>query len=422
LTEDVVVSVHARVETAPYFLIALDAFVAAAVAALTLPFGVLQFAVPVIVLLVIYAGGEYSVLSESRVHPRLGVFLACAFLVLVCSVPYPRAGARWLMSVAAGGRPALAAACCLALVAAHGALGRILRTRGRRYLFHLRPDMERAGESLSRHLRRSGYPARVVLDADAACPADRLPVDEWITGFSRGKGSREAPPFDPALFCDTALRLLPPAVLSIRNDYVGWDSMRRTWADLSKRAFDIVAASVLLLLSLPVLAGAFLLLLAFEGRPVLFRQVRVGRFGVRFSLLKLRTLRKAAPGVSAMPNDDIEERVFPLGAILRKTRLDELPQLINILRGDMSLVGPRPEMEYFHVLWSKVIPFYRKRLLVRPGLTGWAQVRFPHTSTEPDYWDKTAYDLWYVVHRNIVLDMRICLRTAGVMLFGAGAR
>ena len=283
--------------------------------------------------------------------------------------------------------------------------------------------MELAAASLSRHFLRSGYPARVVLDADPACPANRLPVDEWIPGSFRGRGgSREAPPFDPAAFCDTALRLLPPAVLTVRSGYVTWDSLRRSGFDLLKRIFDIAAASVLLLLSFPVLTAAFLLILALEGRPVLFRQVRVGRFGVRFSLLKLRTLRTAAPGPAAAPNADIEERVFPLGALLRKLRLDELPQLLNILRGDMSLVGPRPEMEYFHDRWSKVIPFYRQRLLVRPGLSGWAQVRFPHTSTEPDYWDKTAYDLWYVVHRNMVLDMRICLRTVGVMLFGAGAR
>ncbi len=88
----------------------------------------------------------------------------------------------------------------------------------------------------------------------------------------------------------------------------------------------------------------------------------------------------------------------------------------------MSLVGPRPEMEFFHESWAGSIPFYHKRLLVRPGLSGWAQVRFPHTTAETDYWDKTAYDLWYVVHRNAILDMRIVLRTAGVMLFGLGAR
>jgi lipopolysaccharide/colanic/teichoic acid biosynthesis glycosyltransferase len=202
---------------------------------------------------------------------------------------------------------------------------------------------------------------------------------------------------------------------------VSWEAAGRRAYDAAKRVLDVAAAILLLTASLPLLLLAVLGTALSDGRPVLFHQLRVGRFGGRFSLLKLRTLRGNG-GEGGTPNDDIEERVFPFGAFLRQTRLDELPQLINVLKGDMSLIGPRPEMGYFHERWTGVIPFYEKRLLVRPGMSGWAQVRFSHTTDEMDYWDKTAYDLWYIAHRSFLVDMRICLRTIGVILFGFGAR
>ena len=415
-------SLTARVETAPYLLLAIDALIATTVAVVSLPIGVLQVAAPIFVLLVIYASGEYSLLSEMRVHPRLGVLLACIIFILAGAAAFLSADGRWLVPWVAEGRVAVVAGSCLALVGAHDVLDRLLRDRSSHYLFHLRADMEQAGASLSRHLSRSRYPARVVLDADAGCPSDRLPVDVWLprTHVHRG-GTRAVAVFDPAQFCDASLRVLPPAVLVHRGDYMSWDAAERKLYDPLKRVVDVAAASLLLVLSLPVLAVAAIGILARDGRPVLFRQVRVGRFGARFSLLKFRTLREPSDP-SATPNADIEERTFRFGALLRRSRLDELPQLLNILRGDMSLVGPRPEMEYFHTRWAGVIPFYKQRLMVRPGLSGWAQVRFPHTSGELDYWDKTAYDLWYVAHRNPALDVRIGLRTIGVMLFGAGAR
>ena len=415
-------SLTTRVEKAPYLLLGVDAVIAAVVAVVSLPVGALQVTAPLIVLLVIYASGEYSLLSEVRVHPRVGVLVACAVFLVASAASFLAANTRWLLAWDTLGRVAVVVASCFALVGSHDLLGRFLRTRSQRYLLHLRADMGQAGASLTRHLSRSGYPARVVLDADARCPAAWLPVEAWVgDDDSRRRGPRSSSCVDPAWFCDAALRVLPPAVLALRPDYVSWEAQKRRWYDPHKRLLDIGAASVLLVLSIPLLAVAAIGILALDGRPVLFRQVRVGRFGTRFSLLKFRTLRE--PEVpSSTPNEDIEQRVFPFGAVLRRTRLDELPQLLNILRGDMSLVGPRPEMEYFHDRWSKVIPYYTQRLIVRPGLSGWAQVRFPHTSSELDYWDKTAYDLWYVAHRNPAIDLRICLRTAGVMLFGAGAR
>jgi lipopolysaccharide/colanic/teichoic acid biosynthesis glycosyltransferase len=210
-------------------------------------------------------------------------------------------------------------------------------------------------------------------------------------------------------------------VLVHRPGYVSWQTAGRRFYDVVKRLFDTLVAAVLLALGLPFMLVAAVGIALADGRPVLFRQMRVGRYGTRFSLLKFRTLREHCEK-AATPNDDIEDRVFRFGALLRQTRLDELPQLINVIKGDMSLIGPRPEMIYFHDRWAATIPFYKKRLLVRPGLSGWAQVRFSHTTDEMDYWDKTAYDLWYITHRNPIVDVRIFLRTIGVILFGFGAR
>jgi lipopolysaccharide/colanic/teichoic acid biosynthesis glycosyltransferase len=304
----------------------------------------------------------------------------------------------WLFPLQGMDRIGIAAVGCAMFAAAHYGMERLLRARSRRLILHFGPGMEAAAEALRRHVNRSGYPAEIVLDPE-----------------------RTVASVDLAVLCDVALRVLPPAVLALRPDYINWRRHEKRPYDIVKRVFDVGCAALLLALSTPLMALAAIGIALGDGRPVLFRQSRVGRFGRRFTLLKFRTLR-AETAPSANPNDAIEERVFRFGAFLRRTRLDELPQLVNIVRGDMSLVGPRPEMDFFHESWTGSIPFYHKRLLVRPGLSGWAQVRFPHTTAETDYWDKTAHDLWYVAHRNMLLDLRIILRTAGVMLFGMGAR
>ena len=253
---------------------------------------------------------------------------------------------------------------------AHEGLKTFLLTHSQSYTLHLRPDMARVSESLQRHFARSGYPARIELNAEPDRRADRLRVDvmnprkdfpnepRLVSGF-----------FDPARLCDVVLRVLPPAVLDHRSTYPRWSSPRKRVYDLVKRLLlDIVVGILLLGASLPFMAFAAIGILVSDGGPVLFRQTRVGREGKRFSLLKFRTLRAPSSAGYEKPNEGIEDLVFPFGAFLRRTRLDELLQFFNVIRGDMSLIGPRPEMEYFHEKWVEAIPFYEKRLLVRPGL------------------------------------------------------
>ena len=192
-----------------------------------------------------------------------------------------------------------------------------------------------------------------------------------------------------------------------------------------KRLFDLLAGGVILAVSIPFMAlVAVASLIESRGRdPVLYRQVRVGQGGKLFRLSKFRSMRvdAEADGVARWASQK-DPRVTRLGAFIRKTRLDELPQIFNVLKGDMSLVGPRPERPEFVDGLSAAIPYYGERHRVKPGLTGWAQLLYPYGSGEEDAKRKLEYDLYYVKHAGIVLDLVILLQTVEVVLFGKGAR
>jgi lipopolysaccharide/colanic/teichoic acid biosynthesis glycosyltransferase len=178
-----------------------------------------------------------------------------------------------------------------------------------------------------------------------------------------------------------------------------------------KRVVDVLGAGVGLVLAAPVLGAAALAIRREDGGPVLFRQERVGRHGRPFTLLKLRTMIVDAHTVGAgYAVDRGDARITRTGDLLRRTAVDELPQLVNVLRGDMSLVGPRPTLQYQVDTYT---PRQRRRLEVRPGLTGWAQL---HGRARLPWSDRIELDVWYVEHRSLLLDLRILLRTVGVLL------
>jgi exopolysaccharide biosynthesis polyprenyl glycosylphosphotransferase len=182
---------------------------------------------------------------------------------------------------------------------------------------------------------------------------------------------------------------------------------------LLKRVFDIVLSLVGLVIYLALLPFLALAIKLDSPGPVFYRQQRVGRAGRLFELTKFRTMVPDAEvrqgPLWAVTNDP---RVTRVGLFLRKTRLDELPQLWNILVGEMSLIGPRPERPFFVEHLQNIIPFYRTRLAVQPGLTGWAQVNYRYGSSEEDALIKLKYDLYYIRHRSLLLDALILLRTA----------
>jgi lipopolysaccharide/colanic/teichoic acid biosynthesis glycosyltransferase len=182
---------------------------------------------------------------------------------------------------------------------------------------------------------------------------------------------------------------------------------------------------VLLLLASPLMLLAMIAIKIEDGwrAPVLYRQTRVGRYNQTFDIVKFRSMRQDAekPGeaIWARPGDP---RVTRVGAIMRKTRVDELPQLFSVLRGDMSFVGPRPERPEFVARLEQQIPYYRERHTVKPGITGWAQLCYPYGASDKDALEKLQYDLYYVKNRSLLFDLAILLQTVEVVLWGKGAR
>lgn len=184
-----------------------------------------------------------------------------------------------------------------------------------------------------------------------------------------------------------------------------------------KRSFDIIAASVMILLSLPVMiVSAVIIKIDSEG-DVIYRQKRVGKDFKEFTLYKFRSMKKdaeAATGAVWATRDD--PRITKFGMFMRKTRIDELPQLVNVLTGNMSFVGPRPERKVFVDKFIKTIPFYYKRLNVKPGLTGWAQVKHKYDESFEDVKEKLKYDLYYIENLSLKLDIIILFYTAKVVI------
>jgi sugar transferase (PEP-CTERM system associated) len=190
----------------------------------------------------------------------------------------------------------------------------------------------------------------------------------------------------------------------------------------AKRLMDLTAGVVGLVLVAPVMAIVALLVRWTSPGPVLYRQERVGQHGRVFTVLKFRSMRQdAEAGTGAVWATQNDRRVTPVGRFLRRTRLDELPQLINVLRGDMSLVGPRPERPQFVKQLTEQIPFYGQRHVIRPGLTGWAQVRYTYGSSVEDALEKLQYDLFYIKNLSIPLDLFIIFSTIKTVLLRRGA-
>lgn len=187
-----------------------------------------------------------------------------------------------------------------------------------------------------------------------------------------------------------------------------------------KRVVDMTCALALLVLAAPVMAVVALAIKLESPGPVLFRQERVGQFGKTFTLLKFRSMRQDAEKDGPAWASKNDSRVTRIGGFLRKSHLDELPQVINVFRGDLSFVGPRPERPCFVEMLRQEIPFFDLRLYVKPGITGWAQVRYPYCDSVKDSYEKLQYDLYYARKASPLLDLEILARTAAVMVAGRG--
>jgi exopolysaccharide biosynthesis polyprenyl glycosylphosphotransferase len=185
-----------------------------------------------------------------------------------------------------------------------------------------------------------------------------------------------------------------------------------------KRGFDVAAATLGLLLLWPILAIAMLVVALTSRGSIFYCQTRSGRFGRPFRVIKLRTMQMDAEPDGPAWTRDGDPRVTPVGRFLRKYRIDEIPQLINVLRGEMSFVGPRPERPEFIEQLSREIPSFQERVLAQPGITGWAQVNYPYGNSAEDARRKLEYDLYYLKHMSVLLDIFILLDTVRIILRG----
>jgi sugar transferase (PEP-CTERM system associated) len=254
-------------------------------------------------------------------------------------------------------------------------------------------------------------------------PDDRrglLPMDELLECRQMGVAITLLTTFFERESGRVQLSLTDPSWLLFSG---GFDSspVRR----LTKRVFDVVSAAMVLALTWPLmlLTAAAIMIESGIGAPVLYRQERVGKRDKTFWLTKFRSMGTDAEkdGIARWATKD-DDRVTRVGRFIRKTRLDELPQLWNVLRGDMSFIGPRPERPLFVDELTRKIRYYRMRHGVKPGLTGWAQLNYPYGASEEDAIEKLKYDLFYVKNQNLLLDVMILVQTVEVVLFGRGAR
>lgn len=268
-----------------------------------------------------------------------------------------------------------------------------------------------------------------------ATEAKRLRVDEIVVAVREQRA--DAGLARELLDCRLAgMRVLDLSSYFERSmGQIRLDSLRASWLIFGegfrqgllrkgvKRVFDVCTVLLLLVLCWPVMLIAAILIVLESGAPVFYRQERVGQGDRLFRLLKFRTMRRDAEQDGkprwASSND---ARVTRVGRVLRRLRIDELPQIWNVLRGDMSLCGPRPERPHFVAQLTREIPFYGIRHAIKPGVTGWAQVRYRYGESIEDAAQKLQYDLYYVKNHTLLLDAIVLIKTVGVVLTGAGAR
>ena len=246
----------------------------------------------------------------------------------------------------------------------------------------------------------------------------KLPVRELMPLRLAGLEIEDATSFFERTSGKLAVETMLPSWL-IFSDGFRVSPLRRA----GKRTADIGVSLVLLLVTAPIMVLTALAILWESGRPVLYRQHRVGRGGIEFDILKFRSMVQDAEkksGPTWAGHDD--PRVTRVGKIIRKLRFDELPQLVNVLRGEMSFVGPRPERRHFVEQLEREIPYFSLRETVRPGITGWAQVQYRYGATVEDAREKLKYDLFYIKNSNAFYDLWIMLKTVKVVLTASGAR
>ena len=276
------------------------------------------------------------------------------------------------------------------------------------------PSLQISARTLPDAVKQLRIDTIVIANDDPPAP---LPVDELIRLRLHGVTVLPAHRFAERVLRRMPLSLLRPTDLAVGR------GLTSPMSQALKRVFDLVMSSILLICAAPLLILLAVLIKLDSPGPVFYSQERTGRGGKPYRVQKLRTMRKDAETLSGpVWAAQRDPRATRIGTFLRKTRLDEIPQVFAVFRGDMSFVGPRPERPFFVQQLKQQIPFFGLREAVKPGITGWAQIRYPYGSSVEDAKAKLEYDLYYVEHRSLFLDLTICFHTAKTVLFGRGAR
>jgi sugar transferase (PEP-CTERM system associated) len=244
-----------------------------------------------------------------------------------------------------------------------------------------------------------------------------LPVDQLLEVKFRGVEVQEGALFYERETGKIFVRELKPSQLIFADGFTVRAGTRRL-----KRLLDVVMAAVGLVLAAPLMLATAIGIAIDSRGPILYRQVRAGEFGRPFTLYKFRSMRVDAEQAGARFAEENDPRVTRVGRFIRKTRIDELPQLVNVLRGEMSMVGPRPERPVFVEQLDSQVPYFKQRLYVKPGVTGHAQVRCRYGVTAEDHLEKLQYDLYYIKSHSVMFDLSIMLDTIKVVLLRIGAR
>ncbi len=307
----------------------------------------------------------------------------------------------------------------------------------RGFLIHGYLPFEQTPDCVSQHGGRI-----LSIDEPLKVLCQRERIDEIVVALDERRRNREnsaGMPLDELLECRLSgidvcdvqafiereagkldIELLQPSWMVFSDGFI-----RGTWRTSTKRAFDVAASLGLLLFTWPIMLVAALAIWLDSGfnGPILYRQQRVGLDGRYFEVTKFRTMRTDAEQAGQAVWATIDDpRITRVGGFLRRARIDELPQIFNVLRGDMSFVGPRPERPEFVVDLQSKIPYYAHRHRIKPGLTGWAQLCYPYGASLEDAREKLQYDLYYLKNHSVLLDLIILIQTVDVVLVGDGAR
>jgi sugar transferase (PEP-CTERM system associated) len=247
--------------------------------------------------------------------------------------------------------------------------------------------------------RRGCFPSRALLD----CRLRGIQVEDWPTFYEKATGK-------------ILVRAVRPSWLIFSEGFV-----KTPRTEIVKRFFDVTVSLAGLILSLPLMILAAVAIKLESRGPVFYRQPRLGQNGCVFILNKFRSMHQDAErDTGPVWSAEEDPRITRVGAILRRTRFDELPQLFNVLVGHMSFIGPRPERPEFVSELQRQIPYYMERLAVKPGITGWAQIKYEYGASVEDATEKLQYDLYYIKNLSLFLDLLILLSTVQVVLFARG--